>query len=47
MVVFQPGDVVQYRSPFPDEVGLIFTVVEVNGDRMFIRARLDLPICPI
>jgi len=39
-------DVVQFAKPYPDEVGVKYTVLEINGDRCFIRAELGMTINP-
>lgn len=33
----QPGDLVTFKQPESDEVGLVFVVIEPRGDRVMVR----------
>jgi hypothetical protein len=39
-------DIVRYKDPMPDEIGITYKVLEVNGDRVIIQADVNLPIPP-
>lgn len=41
------GDKVEYREPCADEVGTTYTIIELNGDRGFMRANVDLAFPPV
>lgn len=45
-VGMQVGDKVEYREPCADEVGTTYTIIELNGDRGFMRANVDLAFPP-
>ncbi len=40
------NDTVEFAEPMADEVGVTFTIVEMNGDRCVIEANVDMPIKP-
>lgn len=46
MQTFHPGQIVRFRNPEADEVGLTYTVVELRDPRVLIKANVDLPFPP-
>jgi hypothetical protein len=40
------GDTVKFRNPLPDEIGMTYTVIEVNGDRCVIEANTGMTFNP-
>jgi hypothetical protein len=47
-VIFKKGDIVKYKNPFSDEVGLEYVLVEdPDGDRVLGTALVNMIIKPI
>jgi hypothetical protein len=40
------GSIVEFKHPFADEIGMTYRLIEDNGDRVLIRAIIDLPFPP-
>jgi hypothetical protein len=40
------GSIVEFKHPFADEIGMTYRIIEDNGDRVLIRALIDLPYQP-
>lgn len=40
------SSLVVFINPFPDEIGLVMKVLEVNGDRLLVESLVNQPINP-
>jgi len=40
------GNFVMFKNPNPDELGLIFSVLELRGDRVLVSADVDMVVNP-
>ena len=43
----KPDDIVKFKDPAPEEIGLTMTVIEVNRDRLTVMDNLGWNINPI
>ena len=43
---FKKGDIVKFKEPAPEEIGLKMEILEYNGDRCLVMDLIGLPINP-